>query len=67
MAVKIIHKENGREVRFGSRQAAEEYVELHGGGLAKWEFTVVPSRDPAWGLPAAVFAAGRSRPPYDAG
>ncbi|HEY2057201.1 hypothetical protein [Amycolatopsis sp. NBC_01480] len=42
MAVKITHLTNGQQVRFANADGARRYAEIMGGGIDKWDFTVVP-------------------------
>ncbi|MDT8911631.1 hypothetical protein [Amycolatopsis sp. PS_44_ISF1] len=48
MAVKITHLTNGQQVRFANADGARRYAEIMGGGIDKWNFTVVPGES---GLP----------------
>jgi ssDNA-binding replication factor A large subunit len=48
VASEIRHIGTGKELRFGSRRAAEEYIQDSGGMLDDWEFRIAPSRGPAW-------------------
>ncbi|WP_181772945.1 hypothetical protein [Amycolatopsis pittospori] len=41
MAVKITHLTNGQQVRFANADGARRYAEIIGGGVDKWQFTVV--------------------------
>ncbi|MFE0025629.1 hypothetical protein [Amycolatopsis sp. NPDC059021] len=47
MAVKITHLTNGQQVRFANADGARRYAEIMGGGVDKWQFTVVPADRPA--------------------
>jgi hypothetical protein len=47
MAVKITHRFNDQQIRFANHEGATRYAEIVGGGVDKWEFTVVPSNVPS--------------------
>jgi hypothetical protein len=42
VAVKITHLTSGQQVRFANADGARRYAEIMGGGVEKWQFTVVP-------------------------
>lgn len=42
MACTIINRLNDQRIRFSSRDAAERYAEIMGGGVHNWIFTTVP-------------------------
>lgn len=45
MACTIINRLNDQRIRFSSRDAAERYAEIMGGGVHNWVFTTEPSTE----------------------
>jgi hypothetical protein len=65
MAVKITHRFNDQQIRFANHEGAIRYAEIMGGGVDKWEFTVVPANVPSRdGLGRRITPVTGSAPAY---